>query len=88
MSNPPSSVEKFLYRTAIKEAGFHEALEKGAPVIAERIRAALDKWEKNWAPKYNRVVAVVRNLPPKTLDWNTNIERRLKPVVAAWKGQK
>ena len=59
-----------------------------ASVIPDRIRRALDKWEKNWTPKYQQVIQVVKSLPPRTLDWNQNIEQRLKPVVRAWKEAK
>ena len=61
------------------------AINKGAPVIAERIRAALDKWAREWGPIYDQVVSTVQALPPKTLDWRENINRRLIPVVESWK---
>jgi len=64
------------------------AINFGAPVIAERIRAALDKWEQNWTPKYRRVLSVRSGLPPRTLDFMQNIQNRLVPIVKAWKGQK
>ena len=57
-------------------------------MLPTRIREALDKWEQNWRPKYEQVLRVLETLPPRTTDWNTNIEQRLKPIVAAWKGQR
>jgi len=61
------------------------AVTKGAPIIGERIRAALGKWEANWGPIYDRVAAKVGALPPKTTDWRANINNRLVPVVEEWK---
>jgi len=61
------------------------AVEKGAPIIGERIRAALDKWMAIWGPMYDKVAAVVPSLPPKTLDWRANINNRLVKVVETWK---
>ena len=61
------------------------AITKGAPIIAERIRTALDTWLRNWGPMYDQVVSVVSTLPPKTLDWRANINNRLVKVVETWK---
>jgi len=61
------------------------AREKGAPVIGDRIRAALDKWEAEWGPMYDKIVALVPKLPPKTIDWRENINKRLVAVVAEWR---
>lgn len=61
------------------------AINKGAPIIAERIRAALDTWLRNWGPMYDQVVSTVSALPPKTLDWRANINNRLVKVVETWK---
>jgi len=61
------------------------ATEKGAPIIGERIRGALDKWMARWGPMYDKVAAVVPSLPPKTLDWRANINNRLVKVVETWK---
>ena len=60
-------------------------MDKGAPVIAARIVAALPEWEANFGPKYTRVQAAVKRLPPKTRDWRANITNRLVPVVEEWK---
>jgi len=62
-----------------------QAINLGAAIIADRIRAALDKWLEKWGPIYDKVVAVVKALPPRTLDWKANINNRLIPVVEAWK---
>jgi hypothetical protein len=61
------------------------ATNKGAPIIGDRIRLALDKWSTNWGPKYDAVVAKVAGLPPKTTDWRANINNRLVPTVDAWR---
>jgi hypothetical protein len=61
------------------------AVNKGAPIIAERIRGALDKWLAVWGPMYDQVSSTVAALPPKTLDWRANITNRLVKVVETWK---
>lgn len=61
------------------------AINKGAPIIGERIRGALDKWAGNWGPIYDGVLAKVTSLPPKTTDFRANINNRLVPVVEEWK---
>ncbi len=61
------------------------AMTKGAPIIGERIRGALDKWLAEWGPKYDAVAAKVSALPPKTIDWRANINNRLVPIVETWK---
>jgi hypothetical protein len=61
------------------------AVTKGAPIIGERIRAALADWEKNWGPIYDQVASVVQTLPAKTTDFRANINNRLVKVVEAWK---
>jgi len=61
------------------------AVEKGKPVIGERIRGALDKWATEWGPMYDKVGATVDKLPPSGLDFRANISQRLVPTVEAWK---
>jgi hypothetical protein len=61
------------------------ATDKGAPIIGDRIRGALDKWSANFGPIYDGVVAKVAALPPKTTDWRNNINTRLVPVVEQWR---
>jgi len=61
------------------------AVEKGAPIIGERIKGALDKWSANWGPMYDAVAGRVGTLPSRTTDWRSNINSRLVPVVEAWK---
>jgi len=61
------------------------AVRKGAPIIGDRIRGALDKWAAEWGPIYDSVVSKVAALPPKTVDWRANINNRLVPVVEEWK---
>jgi len=61
------------------------AKTKGAPIIGERIRLALPKWEAKWGPMYDRITALVPTLPAKTVDPMANIDARLKKVVAEWR---
>ena len=68
------------------EAWQTAAVNKGAPIISTRIREALPKWEAHFAPKYQAVISVAKTLPPRTPDFERNIETRLKPIVKAWKG--
>ena len=41
------------------------AINKGAPIIGARIRGALDDWEREWGPMYDRVASEVSRLPPR-----------------------
>jgi len=61
------------------------AKTKGAPIIGERIRGALGKWEAEWGPMYDRVAAKVGTLPPRTVDFMANINNRLVPTVKEWR---
>jgi len=61
------------------------AVKKGAPIIGERIRGALDKWSAEWGPMYDQVTSKVATLPPATLDWRANINSRLVPTVETWR---
>lgn len=61
------------------------AINKGAPIIGERIRLALNDWAANFGPVYDQVASRVASLPPKTTDWRSNITNRLVPTVEAWK---
>lgn len=61
------------------------AITKGAPIIGARISGALDKWAAKWGPMYDQVVSKVGALPPKTVDWRSNITKRLVPVVETWR---
>lgn len=71
---------------AISNADWQSAaINKGAPIIGERIRGSLGKWMANWGPKYDRVASLVPTLPPKTTDPMANIDSRLKRVVEEWR---
>jgi predicted alpha-1,6-mannanase (GH76 family) len=59
------------------------AIQKGAPVIAQRLQQALPKWQQNFGTVYQAVVQTVQALPPRTIDPFTNIDQRLRPVVEA-----
>jgi len=76
-------------QSAIKKVSNSEwqtaAVTKGAPIIGERIKGALDKWAANWGPMYDAVAGRVGTLPSRTTDWRSNINSRLVPVVEAWK---
>lgn len=61
------------------------AVNKGAPIIGDRIRGALDKWAANWGPIYDKVGSKVAALPARTTDFRANINSRLVPVVEEWK---
>lgn len=61
------------------------ATNKGAPIIGERIRGALDKWAAEFGPMYDQVCSKVATLPPAGLDWRANINSRLVPTVEAWR---
>lgn len=61
------------------------AVNKGAPIIGERIRGALNDWAAAWGPMYDQVVSRVAALPPKTIDWRANINNRLVPTVETWR---
>jgi len=61
------------------------AIIKGAPIIGERIRLNLEKWQSHFGPVYSSVVSKVATLPPKTSDFRANITNRLVPVVEEWK---
>jgi len=61
------------------------AIDKGAPIIGERIRAALGDWMAEWGPMYDQVASKVAALPAKSLDWRNNINNRLVPVVETWR---
>jgi len=61
------------------------AQNKGAPIIGERIRAALGDWAAEWGPMYDQVTTVVKALPPPTTDFRANITNRLVKTVETWK---
>lgn len=61
--------------------------EKGAGIIGDRVKGALDKWEKNFSEKYDKVKDKVKRLPARSTDWEENVDKRLKPVIEAWKGE-
>jgi len=61
------------------------AVNKGAPIIADRIRLALDEYERTFGPMLDEVNKLADTLPPKTLDFMANINNRLVPIVKKWK---
>lgn len=68
----------------VGDAGWRAgALDKGAPIIAQRMRESADKYATNFEPVYNAIVSTVRALPARTLDVQQNVTMRLLPVVMA-----
>lgn len=61
------------------------ASEKGGAVIGERVRAAIPKQAERWGPIYDRVTTDIQRLPPKTIDFRTNITNRVVGTVESWK---
>ena len=61
------------------------AIEKGAPIIGTRMKAAAPKYEQRFGPIYAEVQRVVPTLPSRTIDPMTNIDQRLKKVVQTWR---
>lgn len=71
---------------AVSNATWQEqAVNKGAAVIGERVRAAIEKQSARWAPIYDKVAADVQRLPSRTVDFRTNITNRVVGTVEAWK---
>lgn len=60
-------------------------IEKGKPIIEDRIRKALGKWESKWGPMYAEITKLVPTLPRKSVDFMKNISERLVPTVKKWK---
>lgn len=70
----------------VSNSSWQEAASvKGGAVIAERMRGALDKQAAKWAPIYDGVVSDVMRLPPRTVDFRTNITNRVVGTVESWK---
>jgi hypothetical protein len=57
------------------------AINKGAPIIGERIRGSLDKYASEFGPILSAVNAKSAALPPATTDFRANITNRLVPIV-------
>jgi len=61
------------------------AKEKGMARIGEGVRLGLDKYRANFGEIYSKVLADVQKLPPKTVDFRTNVQNRLLKTVESWK---
>lgn len=61
------------------------AVNKGAPIIGERIRGALGKYDNNFGPMLEAVNSTADALPSRTTDFMANINNRLVPTVKKWK---
>lgn len=62
-----------------------QAIEKGGAVIGERVRASIEKQQAKWSPIYDKVVADIARLAPRTVDFRTNITNRVVGTVESWK---
>ena len=69
------------------DSKWKEGCKDNADKLKRNLEKALDIWEANFRPKYEHVLRIRETLPPSTLDWETNVDNRCKPIVAAWKGQ-
>lgn len=54
---------------------------KGGPSIERAMKASGDKWKEGFDPYAQELRNV--DLPPKTADWESNIDNRAKPIVRA-----
>jgi len=59
---------------------------KGSKVIGDRIRDALPKYDKKFGEPYETIVLPeLERMPPREIDWEANVENRLKFTIRAWK---
>jgi len=65
-----------------------KAITKGAAVIGDRMRGAVSDYERGFRPYHEVIKSTVETLPAKGLDPMANIDRRLKPLVAALRKKK
>jgi len=76
-------------QTMIKQVSNSEwqqaAVNKGSVVIADRMRASLDKQSARFGAVYDRVVSDIARLPARTTDFRQNITARVVGVVESWK---
>jgi leucyl aminopeptidase (aminopeptidase T) len=61
------------------------AANKGGAVIADRMRASLDKQSTKWTPIYQSVSSDIARLPARTVDFRSNITNRVVGTVESWK---
>ena len=59
------------------------ALNKGVGRIGPGLQEGLPKYRANFGPVYQAIVSTVNSLPARSIDPMSNIDKRLKPVVAA-----
>lgn len=65
------------------EDWLNAAKTKGANSIQEGMRQGKDKYNKNFAPVLSAMNNAAASLKPRTVDINTNIDNRVKPVAMA-----
>jgi len=68
-------------RQAGDEAWKAGVIEKGVNVIAQRIRANLNKYREHFGRAYGPVLRLLPRLPAKTLDIRQNVMNRALPVA-------
>lgn len=61
------------------------AISKGAGIIGARVKASISKYRANFAPVLSAMNQAAESAPPRTLNWQENIQARLFPVVEAAK---
>lgn len=61
------------------------SIDKGAPIIGERVSQAIPKWQAAFGPIYDQVLAALPQLPQRGVDFRQNIATRLVPVVETFK---
>jgi len=59
------------------------ALNKGVSRIGPGLSDALPKYRENFGKVYTAILSAQAGLPARTIDPIQNIDRRLKPIVAA-----
>jgi len=63
----------------------NSAANLGAPIIGERVRAGLTKYESNMGPVLDAMNLAADAAPPKGPDFRANVTNRLIPVIEAAK---
>ena len=64
------------------------SLAKGAPVIAQRMRGSLDKYERNFGQVYQAVLPTIQRLPARTRNVANNVQNRVLPVAEAFRNNR
>jgi len=59
------------------------AIEKGVPIIGQRVQAGIAKYTQNFGPILQAMNSAADNLPPRTTSPSQNITNRMVPIVRA-----